>query len=471
MQSKTPRAADAEQALAARRAARLRLALIVAAVLAVGGFALAIFLALRKEAVQERWDVLEKLRDDFEPRQDPIWENPYGVYNKERERYIAALEKFLDAKAKEEDDALEPHTRFLLAKTIADHILANPGILDMEERGAFYAKAVAQLEAIRDDFPDFPLNWTRLSPEGFPSLTRQFIGWLRENEKWEREHMLRAQDPDAGVRVLLRTERGDMLMGLYRELAPKWTEAFLERAARGFYDGTAFVEKQDVGDDTNPEKRFVGGGGAATRGAKPFDAEQHDEIAETKVRAGLLPEESRNRIPHDRGVVSAWHRLSDEYDTDARFLIVTGLSPSLDYRFTPIGKLVEEEGVNSLRTLDRIFGGTTWREDGKVRDDTERAEILDYLQAPVRIVKVLVYEDGKLRQTGADALPTRAEVLESEKSLSGIEVDRFKAEPPVRPEEPQGDDDGDDDGGDDAGADKPAPDGSDEGGAPPGGDG
>jgi cyclophilin family peptidyl-prolyl cis-trans isomerase len=464
MDSKSPRTQEGEQALINRRAARLRLLLIVAGVLAVAGFALAIYLAVREESIHERWDVLEKLRTDFEPAQDPIWENPYGVYNPERERYIAALEKFLDDRAKETDDALEPHTRFLIAKTIADHILSNPGMVDMEDRSAWYAKGVAQLEAIRDDFPDFPLNWTRLSPEGYPSLTRQIIDWFAQNEAWEREYMLEARDVAADVRVLVRTERGDMIVGLYRELAPKWTAAFLDRAARGFYDGTAFVEKQDVGDATDPEKQYVRGGGAATRGAKAFDAEQHDEIAKTKLRAGLLPEESRNRIPHERGIVSAWHALADEYDADAPFLVVVRRSPSLDYRYTPIGKVLDDDRFTSTRTLDRIFGGNTWREDSVVRDDANLAGVLDYLQAPVKIVKVLVYENGTLREPGDDVLDTRAELEDGEKSLATVQVDRYKVEPPVRPEEPKPDDE--DDAGEDMGegegaGDEPSDEGGD----------
>lgn len=438
--SNTPREimAEVDEAAVAKRAARIRVALIAVAVLAVVGFAVAIFIALKEEGAVERWDLFGQLRREMEPAQDPIWTNPYGLYNPERERYIAALEKFLDTKAKQEDDALAPHTRFIIAKTVADHILSNPGLLDMEARSKFYAKGAAQLEALRDDYPDFPLNWSKLSSEGFPSLTRQFLNWFTENEKWEKEHLLASREPDSDVRVLFRTERGDMLVGLYKDAA-SWTDGFVDRAAKGFYDGTAFMLKEEVGDVAEPEEHYVVGGLTESRGsAEAFDTTAHKKVSDTRSRSGLLPAESRNRIPHERGILAAWHDGSDQYDNAERFLIVSRRSPRLDYEYTPTGKLLNEGEVDSLRVLDRIFGGPVWREDEKVRADTDLSGILGYFQAPVKIVKVLVYRGGVLQDPGADALPWRAPVEESEKSYSTLKVDQYKQEPPAKPKESEG---------------------------------
>ena len=431
----------------------IRRLLIGGGILLVLVFGFMIWNALQKESQQERWDTLSALRKKHEPdqNQDPILQPPYEDRNPERVKYIEILEKFLDLEAKDAEGPLKPHTRYLIAKTIADHLLANPGLIDQEQRSAFYAKATKQLEAIHAEHPDFPLNWTMLRDDatGFPSLTKRFVAWLKENEAWEKEHMLRSVAPDAGVRVLVRTARGDMLMGLYSELAPEWTRRFLERAAAGGYDGTFFTSRRKAGDAAEPGEYAIRAAGSASSGMTEFDVAAHLEAAKLAPRGSALPSESRNRLPFERGVVAAWHDSTDEYDDDEQFMIVTARSPVFDYKYTPIGKLVDESGIDSLTTADRIFGGVTWRDDNAVAEDTENRTVLDFFQAPVRIVKVLVYDNGTLRTPTAPA-PTKAKVEDDEAKLTGMKADRYKQEPPVRPakDEPAKDDDPKKDDGD-----------------------
>lgn len=425
--------ADPAEAAASIDGATLRKIVIGVVLVLVIAFAFMLWRAIDEEQRLDRWDTLEAIRLKHEPAQDPIWENPYSVYNDERLRYISALEAFLAGKAGEEGDALKPHTRFLLAKTIADHILANPGILDQDDRAGFYASATKQLAAIRDDHPDFPLNWTMLSGDGFPTLTRQFIQWLEENQSWEQKHMLRPVEPTAGVRVLIRTTRGDMLLGLYSELAPTWTANFLKRAMAGEFDGVSFVEKRDVGDASEPGEHGVRSGTAATRGLAAYDVKAAQKAAEVKSRAGALPEEARNRIPFERGIVAAWHDGADEYDSENELLVVTSRSPYLDYKYTPIGKLVEEDGFQSLLTADRIFNGEVWRSNATVRDDSESRGLLDWYQVPVQIIKVLVYKDGALQQPGEGASEHRVAAEDAERALSSVKADRYKKTPPAAP--------------------------------------
>lgn len=430
----------AEAAGAGLNTGLIRKIVIGTVLVLVAAFAFLIWQAVQDEQTLDKWDTLEAIRLKHEPRQDPIWENPYGVYNDERKKYIGALDAFLAGEAAQSGDALTPHTRFLLAKTIADHILANPGILNQDDRAAFYEKATKQLATIRDDHPDFPLNWTMLSQDGFPNLTRQFIKWLEDNQNWEQEHMLAAVEPDAGVRVLVRTNRGDMLFGLYGKLAPSWTQAFVEQAKAGVFDGMTFVEKRDVGDASEPGEHGFRTGGAASRGLEPYDTAAAKTASEIKVRAGILPEESRNRIPLDRGIVAVWHDGTDDYDTKDGLFFITSRSPFLDYKYTSIGKLVDESGVKSLLTADRIFGGGVWREDDLVREDSELRGLMDWFQVPVTIVKVLVYQDGTLQEP-AKAADTRAKVEDSERSLASIKADRHAVEPPAKPVVPKKDGD------------------------------
>jgi len=423
---------------------RVRRIVIAVVAIAVVAFGVALYLAIRKENRRERWDLLAQLRKEGEVdlRRDPVFQPPAASYNPERIAYIHKLEAFLEQEAADSGDALEPHTRYLIAKTIADHLLANPGLRDQTKRAAYYAQAVKQLEVIRDKFPDFPINWTMLSEEGFPSLTRQFIQWLKDNQAWEKEHMLRAREPASDVRVLLRTTRGDMLMGLYTEHAPAWTAAFIERAVGGFYDGTNFVSKREIGDISSPEEFSLRAAGTLSRGLRAFDSEGHKTASEINSRCGTLPDEARNRIPQERGIVSAWHEPGTEYDNADQFIVLTRTSPLLDYRYTPIGKILDEQGVDSLATLDRIFGDDTWSADKKARDDTELRGILDWLRVPVTIVKVLVYKDGKLMEPAEGALPTKAAPEAAEQTLSGVKADRYKADAPTPPEDTGPKDDG-----------------------------
>lgn len=431
MTTPSPAAAEQDPELGARR---MRLAIIGGVVLLVAIFAFFMLQALSDEDALERWDQFEEIGVQLKPNADPIFRSPFGGINPERKAYIAALENFLTQRAEEGDDALTPHTRYEIAKTFADHILANPGILDQEERGAFYKSAVAQLESIRKDTPDFPLNWSTLSEEGAASLTQQFITWLNSNQKWENEYMLRAAEPAPGVRVLIRTDRGDMLMGLYSEGAPELSKAFVDRATRGYYDGTFFSMKTKIGDVATPELHTLLAGGAATRGLLPYGRKSANAAAEVETRSALLPDASRNRIPQDRGIVSAWHPLDAEaYDNNTRFLVLAARSPRMDYKYTPFGKLLDEEGIDSLLTLDRIFGGDVWYADAEVRDDPDQGKIHDYLQVPVKIIKVLVYENGSLKAAGTDTLETKVKADGSESKLSGVKANRYQQEPPIKP--------------------------------------
>ena len=83
--------------------------------------------------------------------------------------------------------------------------------------------------------------------------------------------MLRAMEPDSDVRVLVRTTRGDMLFGIYGELASGWTTPFLEKAIAG-----ELVERARDG--------------LAAR-------ESIQELASSRCEEGLRDEGARRRAP------------------------------------------------------------------------------------------------------------------------------------------------------------------------------
>ena len=68
-------------------------------------------------------------------------------------------------------------------------------------------------------------------------------------------------------------------------------------------------------------------------------------------------------------------------------------------------------------------------------------DLNDVLQVPVRIVKVLVFEDGQLVEAPDGALATRVAPTDDEKSLSALKADAYKEEvPPPPPTKDDGDD-------------------------------
>ena len=137
---------------------------------------------------------------------------------------------------------------------------------------------------------------------------------------------------------------------------------------------------------------------AATRDAQPFDREAAAPFAEEGY-GDLMPADSRHLLPVDRGVVARAGTIPPASTTaPSRSSSRQQRSPLLDYDYSPIGKLLDEA---SLATLDRSSRGTPGATTcSRPAPNDEERDVADLLQAPVKIVKVLVYEDGKLVRAG-----------------------------------------------------------------------
>lgn len=415
--------------------AKIKLLLIGLVVLLLGALGVAIFLDAKGNEAAERFDTLETIRKEYTPDQDPLWNNPHGIYNAEREEFIGTLENFLEREAKKVGGVLEAQTRFYIARTAADHILANPELFDRVRRSAWYQQAITQLTEIRDGHPEFPMNWPSLAQGSAPTLTRQFIDWLEKNMAWEAKYLPQSRTPTGSHVVVLRTERGDLQLRLYEEEAPMLAGAFLRQARSGALDGRAFIERREVGSAVDSQEHTVRLGPAQSLGLEPFDRAALAAIAKLAQSGGHSPESTRNTVLHDRGVISAWHDRATEYDDADQFLFVVRRSPLMDYDYTPVGKL---EGEASLATLDRIYGSPTWRDDAETLNGAEWRGILDYLQAPVRIVKALVFDAAGKRLDPADgeAAPGRVVPTADEATLSGLKADAYNVPAPTKPAVP-----------------------------------
>ena len=431
-----------------KRVKQIKLALIALAVVGVGVLAFFIIRAVQADKASQRWDELASIQARYEPndpRQDPLFEGPGDTYRDRRSRYVKELEALLE-RAGDDDTALSAQVHWLIAKLSADQVLAMKDTVDPAQRRVHWDRAKQHLEILRDRYPNFQTNWLTFAPTGHGSLTRAFLTTVEANISWEAQHLPAAREPSESPVVLVRTTRGDMRIGLYREEAPELTHLFLEHALRGDYDGTAFFAKDDEREGGVSEMVTLRGGHPASRDAAAFSFETHQAFTGAEDADAVLPEPARWSIPIDRGVVVAWHEKASEYDGPQQILIALQRSPRLDHRYTPIGKLLD---VASHDTADRIFGGAVWGDDPDV--DAE-GDVTTFLQAPVKIVKVLVYENGAL-ETPADVAPTKAAATETEGTLAGVQKDAYLADAPQRPAPPPSPEEGDEG---DADGEKPA---------------
>ena len=126
-------------------------------------------------------------------------------------------------------------------------------------------------------------------------------------------------------RVIITTKFGQMELVFFPELAPKHVESFLGLAKKGFYNGTIFhrvipgfmIQGGDPNTKDLSKRHLYGMGGPGY----------------------TLPAEF-NRIPHERGIVSA-ARSADPNSAGSQFFIMVGKAPSLDGQYTVFGEVVK----------------------------------------------------------------------------------------------------------------------------------
>ena len=132
--------------------------------------------------------------------------------------------------------------------------------------------------------------------------------------------------------VLLQTNRGDMLVEVWPDVAPKHVANFLDLAYTGFYDGTLFHRVSPTfmiqgGDpNTKTDDKTTWGTG---NGPRRLDAEFNDK-------------------KHVRGVLSMARGQSPN-SASSQFFVITKDSPFLDKQYSAFGQLVAGDD-----TLDAI---------------------------------------------------------------------------------------------------------------------
>jgi len=132
-------------------------------------------------------------------------------------------------------------------------------------------------------------------------------------------------DELAKYHVVLQTNRGDMEVEFWPDVAPKTVANFLDLSYTGFYNGITFHR-------VIPGFMIQGGDPTGTGGGN----------GPRKLQAEF------NAKKHVRGVLSM-ARTADPNSASCQFFIVHADSPHLDNQYTAFGKL-----VNGLDVLDKI---------------------------------------------------------------------------------------------------------------------
>lgn len=140
----------------------------------------------------------------------------------------------------------------------------------------------------------------------------------------------------APVQVLMKTNKGDILLALDADKAPKTVENFLRYVDEGFYDGTVFHRVIEG-------FMIQGGGYTVDMKKKPT----HDPI----------PNEADNGLKNRRGTI-AMARTSDPNSATAQFFINHVNNPNLDHPghdgwgYAVFGKVIDGmEVVDTIATV------------------------------------------------------------------------------------------------------------------------
>jgi len=143
-------------------------------------------------------------------------------------------------------------------------------------------------------------------------------------------------------RVVLETTKGEIVLELNAEKAPKTVANFLQYVDDGFYDGVVFHRVI--------EDFMVQGGGFAL---------EEDGTIEQKETRGTIENEARNGLKNVRGSI-AMARLSDPHSASAQFFINHGDNENLDYpSFDGWGYAVFGKVVEGMDVVDAIAGVET----------------------------------------------------------------------------------------------------------------
>lgn len=169
------------------------------------------------------------------------------------------------------------------------------------------------------------------------SLALMGICMAEKPESPETEKAVEKAEVAAGPKVLMKTNKGDIVIELNPEKAPITSKNFLKYVTDKHYDGTVFHRIIDG--------FMIQGGGMALEGGK---------LVEKKTGDGIK-NESNNGLKNDTGTI-AMARTSDPDSATAQFFINVVNNDGLNFPtgggYTVFGKVIEGmDVVNAIKAV------------------------------------------------------------------------------------------------------------------------
>ncbi len=155
-------------------------------------------------------------------------------------------------------------------------------------------------------------------------------------------------------RAIVTTKFGQMELVFFPELAPKHVESFLKLARKGFYNGTIFHR-------VIPGFMIQGGDPNTKDPSKRHCKDPSKRDCYGMGGPGYTLPAEFNRIPHERGIVSA-ARSADPDSAGSQFFIMVGKAPSLDNQYTVFGEVVK-----GMEVADKIVNQPRDRRDNPLQ--------------------------------------------------------------------------------------------------------
>jgi cyclophilin family peptidyl-prolyl cis-trans isomerase len=148
-----------------------------------------------------------------------------------------------------------------------------------------------------------------------------------------------AAPPVGDERILLRTNRGDLVVGLYESVAPKHAAQIKKLVRLGVYDTTTIyrVEPGFVAQVINAQNR-----------QRPLSSEQRAAIT-------AIPAEF-SKLQHRAGVVSMARDDDDVNSAETSFSFMLGRARELDGKFTIVGEVVFGQPLLAMIAKDPRVG-------------------------------------------------------------------------------------------------------------------
>ncbi len=164
------------------------------------------------------------------------------------------------------------------------------------------------------------------------------------------------QHAPTGPRVVLRTAAGDLVLGLYPDVAPKTVAHILELAKAGAYDTTHFYRVEP---------------GYVLQTTLVQDRSTFLNDAQWKL-IGPVPLEA-SKLEHTRGVLSLAHETEDPDSGDSSFSILLGAAPELDGKYAIFGRV--EAGLDVLAALEKAPHDSSYHPNTRL--DILKAEVVE----------------------------------------------------------------------------------------------